>query len=77
MKRNSKSGPSSRRVDRLVNGELDHKVDDCEACLLKRCPWSMVEVDPNMMNGKEENNEENLKNIAWVFIDENEHIYNL
>ena len=68
-KRNSRSGPRSRRVDRLVlvNVELDHKVDDCEACLLKRCKWSMGQKDPNMKNGQEENSKETIQNIVWGF----------
>lgn len=74
VKRNKSAGP--RRKD-LFNRGLGHEKDDCEACLLGRCPCFRIKTDPNMRNGQKTNNANNMQHIVCVFIDENEHIYNL
>ena len=56
---------------------INHHREDCEACLLGRCPHYRRPHDPNMRRGREGNNINNLEDIKWVLLDENNHEFEL
>ena len=57
--------------------ERQHHREDCEACSLSRCPYHRTREDPNMRKGRQGNNMNNLEQIKWVLLDENDHAFHL
>ena len=54
-----------------------HKMEDCEACQLDRCPRVRNRSDPHKRKGRDGYNIFNLERIEWVLLDENDHAFHI
>ena len=55
----------------------ENACEECEACQLARCPWVRRMPQPNRRRGRDGYNINNLENIEWVLLDENEHVFKI
>ena len=51
----------------------DEKNEECEACLLQRCPRIWKIRQHNRKSGRDDYNYNNLQTITWVLLDEHNH----